>query len=123
MARKDDCCEILCFDEVKVNRVKADLENQDTLTAASMFKALADDTRMKIAYALCTENELCVCDVANIIGSSVATASHHLRLLKNMSIAKFRKDGKLVFYSLDDEHVKQLLMLAMTHSKEVVSNG
>lgn len=123
MFKKDDCCEILCFDEVKVNRLKADLENQDTQTVASMFKALADDTRMKIAYSLCTEDELCVCDVANIIGSSVATASHHLRLLKNMGIAKYRKEGKLVFYSLDDDHVKQLVMLAMAHSKEVVTNA
>lgn len=123
MSKKDDSCEILCFDEVKVNRVRADLENQDTLTVASMFKALSDDTRMKIAYSLCTEDELCVCDVANIIGSSVATASHHLRLLKNMGITKYRKEGKLVFYSLDDEHVRQLVMLAMAHSKEVVTNG
>ncbi|MGE7273840.1 ArsR/SmtB family transcription factor [Brevibacillus panacihumi] len=123
MAKRDDCCDILCFDEVKVNRVRADLENQDTLTVASMFKALSDDTRMKIAYSLCTEDELCVCDVANIIGSSVATASHHLRLLKNMGITKYRKEGKLVFYSLDDEHVRQLVMLAMAHSKEVVTNG
>lgn len=123
MAKREDCCEILCFDEVKVNRVRADLENQDTLTVASMFKALADDTRMKIAYALCTEDELCVCDAANIIGSSIATASHHLRLLKNMGIAKHRKEGKMVFYSLDDDHVKQLVMLAMAHSKEVAANA
>lgn len=79
---------------------------------------MADDTRMKIAYALCVEQELCVCDVANIIGSSVATASHHLRLLRNMGLAKYRKEGKLVFYSLDDDHVKQLILLAMVHSKE-----
>jgi ArsR family transcriptional regulator, lead/cadmium/zinc/bismuth-responsive transcriptional repressor len=123
MAKKYDSCEILCFDEVKVNRVRADLQNQDTLTVARMFKALSDDTRMKIAYSLCTEDELCVCDVANIIGSSVATASHHLRLLKNMGITKYRKEGKLVFYSLDDEHVRQLMMLAMAHSKEIVTYG
>ncbi|MHA6482773.1 ArsR/SmtB family transcription factor [Paenibacillus sp. strain BS8-2] len=117
---KKDCCEILCFDEAKVNRVRNDLEKQDTTTVASMFKVLADDTRMKIAYSLCIEEELCVCDAANIIGSSIATASHHLRLLKHMGLATSRKEGKLVFYSLDDEHVKQLVMLAMAHRKEVV---
>lgn len=119
MVKSDDCCEIVCYDEEKVNRVKTHLENENTSTAANMFKALADHTRMKIAYALCTEEELCVCDVANVIQSSIATASHHLRLLKNMGLAKFRKEGKLVFYSLDDDHVKQLVMLAMAHSKEV----
>ncbi len=126
MARKEDVCEVVCIDQDKVNRVRADLENQNTATAAAMFKALADDTRMKITYALCSEDELCVCDVANIIGSSVATASHHLRLLRNMGIAKYRKQGKLVFYSLDDEHVRQLVTLAMAHmahSKEATANG
>ena len=62
--------------------------------------------RVKIAYVLSLEGELCVCDVANIIESSTATASHHLRLLKNLGIAKYRKEGKVVYYSLDDEHVK-----------------
>ncbi|UFJ41134.1 metalloregulator ArsR/SmtB family transcription factor [Brevibacillus humidisoli] len=118
MPTRADCCEVFCFDEQKVNRVKSDLTTQDTRTAARVFKALADDTRMKIAYALCVEQELCVCDVANIIGSSVATASHHLRLLRNMGLAIYRKEGKLVFYSLDDDHVKQLILLAMVHSKE-----
>ncbi|TJY42905.1 helix-turn-helix transcriptional regulator [Cohnella pontilimi] len=79
---------------------------------------LADDTRMKIAYALSKEEELCVCDVANITGSTIANVSHHLRTLKNMGLAKYRKEGKLVFYSLDDDHVKQLIMLAMAHQRE-----
>src|SRR5690625_7966084 len=78
------------------------------MDVAKVFKALSDDTRVKIAYVLSLEGELCVCDVANIIESSTATASHHLRLLKNLGIATYRKEGKLVYYSLDDEHVKQL---------------
>ncbi len=79
------------------------------MDVAKVFKALSDDTRVKIAYVLSLEGELCVCDVANIIESSTATASHHLRLLKNLGIAKYRKEGKVVYYSLDDEHVKQLV--------------
>lgn len=90
---------------------------------AKMFKVLADETRMKIAYALCQEDEMCVCDVANIIGSSLATASHHLRTLKQLGLAKYRKEGKLVFYSLEDEHVRELVQIASAHSKEVVING
>ena len=61
--------------------------------------------------------------MANIIGSTTATASHHLRLLRNMGLAKYRKEGKLVFYSLKDEHVRQLVSIAMEHSKEGVGLG
>ncbi|WP_047151011.1 ArsR/SmtB family transcription factor [Aneurinibacillus tyrosinisolvens] len=119
MKKTEDCCEVFCYDEEKVNRIRNDLANQEMLSVTKVFKALADDTRVKIAYALCREDELCVCDVANITGSSMATASHHLRTLKNLGLAKYRKEGKLVFYSLDDDHVKQLILLALLHSKEV----
>lgn len=117
-----DVCEITCIDEDKVNRVQNQLLGQNHMEVAKIFKALSDDTRIKIAYALSLE-ELCVCDVANIVGSTTATASHHLRLLKNLGLAKYRKEGKLVFYSLDDEHVKQLIKLAYEHQKEVVEVG
>jgi len=115
-----DVCEVTCIDEEKVVRTKNKLIEQNPLEVAKVFKALSDDTRIKIAYALSLEDELCVCDVANIVGSTTATASHHLRLLKNIGLAKYRKEGKLVFYSLDDEHVKQLILVAFTHHKEVV---
>jgi DNA-binding transcriptional ArsR family regulator len=114
-----DNCEIYCYDEPKVRKVQDALQQQDIQSMAKMFKVLADETRMKIAFALCEEDELCVCDVANIIGSSLATASHHLRSLKQLGLAKYRKEGKLAFYSLEDEHVRQLIQLASTHSKEL----
>lgn len=88
-----------------------------------LFKALSDATRLKIAYALTLEEELCVCDVANIIGSTVATASHHLRFLRDIGLAKHRKEGKLVFYSLKDEHVHQLVSIALMHAKEMENRG
>lgn len=116
---EQDICEVYCFDEKKVIARKTDLDQQHTLPVAQIFKALADDTRIKIAYSLSKETELCVCDVANIVGCTTATASHHLRLLRNQGLAKYRKEGKLVFYSLDDDHVKQLIELAFLHSKEV----
>ncbi|MGG0717230.1 metalloregulator ArsR/SmtB family transcription factor [Robertmurraya massiliosenegalensis] len=115
---KQDVCEVTCVDEPKVNRVKESISKHNTLSVSQMFKALADDTRLKIAFALSEEDELCVCDVSNIVGCTTATASHHLRLLRNMGLAKFRKEGKLVFYSLDDDHVRQLIQLAFTHEKE-----
>jgi len=118
-----DTCELYCFDEVKVQRVQNSLSKQDISGMASMFKVLADETRMKVAFALCQEDELCVCDVANIIGSSLATASHHLRTLKKLGLVKYRKEGKLAFYSLEDEHVRQLINLASTHRKEMMTVG
>ncbi|MFD1848951.1 ArsR/SmtB family transcription factor [Oceanobacillus bengalensis] len=115
-----DICEVTCINQEKVTRAKNNLTEQNPMDVAKVFKALSDDTRVKIAYALSLEDELCVCDVANIVGSTTATASHHLRLLKNLGLAKYRKEGKLVFYSLDDEHVKKLINLAFEHQKEVV---
>ncbi len=117
----NDTCEVFCYDEEKVNRIKNRVEEVNGVEL--LFKALADSTRIKIAYALTIEKELCVCDVANIIGSTTATASHHLRLLRNMGLAKYRKEGKLVFYSLADDHINQLVSVAMIHTQEDATVG
>jgi len=111
-----DTCDTFCYDEELVERVQPKMD--DVLGVELIFKALSDSTRLKIAYALTLEEELCVCDVANIIRATNATASHHLRLLRNMGLAKYRKEGKLVFYSLADEHVHQLVNIAMIHAHE-----
>jgi ArsR family transcriptional regulator, lead/cadmium/zinc/bismuth-responsive transcriptional repressor len=118
-----DVCQVTCVDQERVDRVKAALNPEATRDVAKIFKALSDETRMKIAYSLFLEEELCVCDVGHIAGASTATASHHLRLLKKMGLAKYRKEGKLVFYSLTDEHVKQLISIAFEHQKELGSLG
>ncbi|MGN7177493.1 transcriptional regulator [Paenibacillus sp. FSL R5-0490] len=117
-----DTCDIYCFDEDKVNRIQGELLKEDLSGAAQLFKALADENRAKISYALTRDEELCVCDIANIIGATVATASHHLRTLHKQGIVKFRKKGKLAFYSLDDDHIRQLMMIALEHRNEVKAN-
>jgi ArsR family transcriptional regulator, lead/cadmium/zinc/bismuth-responsive transcriptional repressor len=119
--KEHDMCEVTCVDEEKVLSVRKQLQEHNPLEVANIFKALSDETRIKIAYSLSIQDELCVCDVANIVGSSTATASHHLRLLRTLGIAKFRKKGKLVFYSIEDEHIKQLIQLAFTHQREVMT--
>jgi len=119
---KKDTCEIYCYDEEKVNRIQGDLQTVDISSVAQMLKAIADENRAKITYALCQDDELCVCDIANIIGVTVANASHHLRTLHKQGIVKFRKEGKLAFYSLDDEHIRQIMMIALAHKKEVKIN-
>lgn len=118
-----DTCDIYCYDEPKVKRIQSEMQKENLVDVALIFKALADENRAKITYALCQDQELCVCDVANIVGASVATASHHLRTLHKQGIVKYRKEGKLAFYSLDDEHIKQLMTIALAHKKEVKING
>lgn len=117
--KEQDVCEVTCDENVKLHFVQEQLTNRNILDVISLFKALSDETRMKIAYALTIEKELCVCDVAQIVGSTTATASHHLRHLKSLGLAKYRKEGKLVYYSLDDGHVKQLIQIAFEHAAEV----
>lgn len=119
---KKDTCEIYCYDEEKVNRIQGNLQTVDISSVTQMLKAIADENRAKITYALCQDDELCVCDIANIIGVTVANASHHLRTLHKQGIVKFRREGKLAFYSLDDEHIRQIMMIALAHKKEVKIN-
>jgi DNA-binding transcriptional ArsR family regulator len=122
MERKDTC-ETYCYDEEKVNRIKGELNKEEIRAAAKMFKVIGDENRLKIAVSLTKDPELCVCDIANIIGTSIATASHHLRTLHNHGIVKHRKEGKLVFYSLDDEHITQLLDMALEHHQKECSHA
>lgn len=119
MAKKDTC-DIYCYDEPKVKRIQNDIQKEDIAGVSKIFKALADENRAKISFALCQEEELCVCDIANIIGSTVATASHHLRSLHKQGIVRYQKVGKLAFYSLDNETIKQVMVLALSNQKEVL---
>lgn len=116
-----DECDIFLYDETKVQEIQPKIKDVDGVEL--IFKALSDKTRLKIVYALTLSQELCVCDIANIIGSTTATASHHLRFLRDMKLTKSRKDGKMVFYSLDDDHVRQLVNIALIHAKEGTNNG
>lgn len=113
---KDDICDIYVCDPVKIKRQKAVLSR--TAGLAGLFKMLADDTRVKIIYALSQEEELCVCEVATIIDSSIATASHHLRLLRNAGMAKYRKEGKMAYYSLENPHLEYIIKEALKIKKE-----
>ena len=121
--KEQDVCEVPCVDQARVTRVQRQLKEGSIFDVSKLFKALSDETRLKIAYALTIETELCVCDVANIVGATTATASHHLRHLKSLGLAKYRKEGKLVYYSLDDDHVKQLIQIAFEHLEELNNRG
>lgn len=111
-----ETCEVTKVNDQAVERVK--MQMPELSKVAQFLKALADETRLKITYALTIEHRLCVCDVAAIIGSSTATASHHLRYLKEHGLAKSTREGKLMYYSLADDHVYQIVTIAYEHSKE-----
>ncbi len=90
----------------------------DVAGLSELFKVLADETRTRILHLL-SQRELCVCDMALILEMSLPAISHHLRLLKVMRLVAYRRDGKQVFYSLDDQHVVELISVAADHFREM----
>ena len=110
-----ETCDVIKVNEQAVEAVREQMPELSNV--AKFLKALADETRLKITFALTIEERLCVCDVAAILGTSTATASHHLRYLKEHGLAKSTREGKLVYYSLADDHVYQIVMIAYEHSK------
>lgn len=101
-----------------VGRVRAALPTDEHLYGlAELFRMFGDTTRIKILYAL-FESELCVGDIALLLNLSQSSVSHQLRLLKTSKLVKFRREGKVIFYSLDDEHVRSMMALGMEHVEE-----
>ena len=84
---------------------------------ADLFRVFGDSTRIKILYAL-HDQELCVQDIAAAVGLSQSAVSHQLRVLKDAKLVRFRRDGKTVYYDLDDDHVRRILSLGMEHIEE-----
>ena len=84
---------------------------------AELFKVFGDSTRIKILYAL-FETELCVYDIARLLNLSQSSVSHQLRILKTSKLVKFRREGKSIFYSLDDDHVREIISMGMEHVEE-----
>lgn len=102
-----------------VKKVKSELlKDEEIFDLAELFKVFGDSTRIKIINALMTE-ELCVCDIAEITNSTPSAISHQLRVLKQAKLVKYRKEGKSVFYSLDDDHVKEIFEKGCEHIEEV----
>ncbi len=112
---QNDVCEVLYVDEPRVKAVAAQMPADETVRAvADIFKVLSDPTRVKIVFAL-SRAELCVCDLAALLGLSVSAVSHQLRLLRNLGLVKYRKAGRLAYYSLNDDHTEQLLHDVLKH--------
>ena len=113
-----EVCEYLHVHEDTVEHVRRHMPcDEDLHDMADLFRIFGDETRIKI-LCLLFESELCVCDISRLLSMSQSAISHQLRVLKNSKLVKSRRDGKTVFYSLADEHVKKIIGNGMEHVRE-----
>ncbi len=107
----------VCFDERNLKRVKENMiEEKKIKLLSETFKALSDPTRLNIIYAL-SQSPLCVYDIARALDMSQSAISHQLRILRNLRLIKYKKEGRMMIYSLDDDHVLQLFNQGLDHVK------
>lgn len=114
-----EICQISTIHPENIKDVKTEMPDDEILEQiADLFKVFGDFTRVRIIFAL-FKSEMCVCDLANLLGMSSSAISHQLRVLKQAKIVKFRREGKVVYYSLDDEHVYKIFEQGFEHVTEI----
>ena len=115
MERKELVCDCNIIHEDAVNMaIKNRPDDKELINLSELFKILGDLTRIKIIWAL-DNNEMCVCDIANVLNMTKSSISHQLAILKNAGIVRYRKSGKEVYYTLDDEHINKLYEIGLEH--------
>ena len=115
---KSDTCQARIVHEASVNLVRENIpSDQALLDVAALFKVLGDYSRVRILQALSVQ-DLCVCDLSEVLRMSSSAVSHQLRILRAAKLIKFRREGKNAFYSLDDSHVQKLFEQALEHVQE-----
>ena len=113
-----EVCEEVCTHPEILDRVKPEMPDEERLyDLAELFKVFGDTTRIRILYVL-FESEMCVCDIARLLSMTQSAISHQLRLLKESKLVKNRRDGKTVYYSLADDHIRTVLNQGMDHILE-----
>ena len=118
MSKGNVCCDCGVNHGDTVDKVKTDmLQDEKFADISDFFKVLGDSTRMKILWAL-DKSELWVCDIATLIGMTKSAVSHQLKVLKNNNLVKNRRNGKVVYYSLADSHVQDIIEKAVEHLDE-----
>jgi ArsR family transcriptional regulator len=118
MAVKVIFCDCDAVHQDTVDRVKPRMPDESRLyDVADFFKVFADSTRIRILWAL-EESEMCVCDLAALLNMTKSAISHQLKILRLSKLVKFRRAGKVVYYSLDDQHIKDILVTALEHVDE-----
>lgn len=118
MENKVENCSCNVIHKDVIEMVKETLPKEETLyDLAELFKVFGDSTRIKIICAL-FKSEMCVCDLSNLLNMSQSAISHQLRVLKTARLVKFRREGKVVYYALDDDHIKQIYDAGLSHILE-----
>lgn len=118
MSNSSEVCQSTVINQKRVKKIKGQmLDDNNIFQLSETFGALSDPTRVKILFALSC-SELCVCDISAVLNMSISAISHQLRVLRNMRLVKFRKEGKMVYYSLDDAHIVKLFKVASEHVNE-----
>jgi DNA-binding transcriptional ArsR family regulator len=118
MIIKDEVCDLVQIDLPRVRKIREALVDPDAVQGlADTFSALGDPTRVRILDAL-SHGELCVCDLAAVLKLSQSAVSHQLRLLRGLRLVRPRRDGRVVFYSLDDQHIISLFKQTLQHVEE-----
>jgi ArsR family transcriptional regulator, lead/cadmium/zinc/bismuth-responsive transcriptional repressor len=116
----NDSCDVTCIHKEDIEYVRGKMINESTVVSmAEIFKALGDSTRIKIIYILSIK-ELCVCDITEALGMNQSAISHQLRVLRNLRLVKYRRDGKIIYYSLDDNHILHLFNEGLEHVRHSV---
>lgn len=111
-------CEYMHVHEDVVKKVNNEMPDEEVLyDLAEFYKVFADSTRIKILYVL-LKSEMCVCDISQILGVSQSAVSHQLRMLKQMQLVKYKREGKSIIYSLSDQHIEQILSQGIEHISE-----
>jgi len=113
-----DVCQVRCIHPDSVNRALEGRTDGEVLEeAARLLGVISDPTRLGIMDAL-RLGELCVCDLAAVLGMSVSAISHQLRLLRTARLVRGRREGKIIFYAIHDEHVEKLMDMALDHCRQ-----
>jgi len=118
MKSSEDLCAVRIIHEERIERARAcALGSDETEGLSRLFKAMGDPTRMRILWALET-GEMCVCDISALLGVSESAVSHQLRTLRHLDLVANRREGTILYYRLNDDHVRQLMNVALEHVRE-----
>ncbi len=114
----EECCGYMHAHEEIIKHVEEEMPPEETLyDLAELYKVFGDSTRIKILYVLFAA-EVCVCDIAQLLGMSLSAISHQLRILKQAKLVRARREGKTVFYALADDHVRDIIGKGLEHIEE-----
>ncbi len=114
----EDQCECRCIHQDRIDRARAAaLDGEENARMAQLFKAMGDPNRLRILWAL-QQDEMCVCDLARFLGISESAVSHQLRLLRQLHLVSNRREGPVLYYRPNDEHIHRLMELALEHIRE-----